>query len=230
MLRILFALLFFTSVLPAQTALSFRPILDGRVLRSGADNAAGHDGAVAGARRVEVLRWYLSDIRFLQDGTTVFTPAKRHHLLDLEAPAGLNLQLATPPGLNYDEVSFTLGVDSLTAASGAFGGDLDPTRGMYWTWRSGYINFKLEGTDPECPVRQNRFQFHVGGFQGPFASQREVTLKVSPAAIVPVYLNLDRFFKTVNVKKQYQVMSPNEASAKMADLLAELFSAERQSS
>lgn len=221
--RFLFTILLaLHGALNAQTIVRFEPILNGEplVLSTNDDDSGG---AAAGAKRVEVLRWYLSGPQLLRNGEVVFTPKKRHHLLDSENTETLDLQFNTPAGLNYDEIRFILGVDSLTAAGGAFGGDLDPTMGMYWTWRSGYINFKLEGTAPECPARKHRFQFHVGGFQGPFASQREVRLAVSPAEVIQVAVDLDRFFSSVNLKKQYQVMSPNEGSAELADLLAKVF-------
>ncbi|MFT4749792.1 MAG: hypothetical protein ACI819_000217 [Neolewinella sp.] len=218
----LFLFVVFSPVLPAQTVVKFQPLLNGDVLELG-DGLVTERSQSTGAKQVEVLRWYLSDIEFLRNGKVVFTPKKRHHLLDAEIPKSLDLQLATDTSLLYDELRFTLGVDSLTAASGAFGGDLDPTNGMYWTWRSGYINFKLEGTSPACPARKNRFQFHVGGFHGPFASQRKVSLAVTPAAVIRIDLDFDRFFKAVDLRKQYQVMSPNEASAELADLLAGVF-------
>ncbi len=212
----------FPGSLHAQTVVRFQPLLAGEplVLASGSEDNLG---AAAGARKVEVLRWYLSDLELLRNGRTVFSPQKRHHLLDAEKPESLQLQLNTAPGLAYNELRFTLGVDSLTAAAGAFGEDLDPTNGMYWTWRSGYINFKLEGTVPECPARKNRFQFHIGGFQKPFASQREVRLAVSPAESHVIQVDLDRFFEAVNLKRQYQVMSPSTKSAELADLLVQVF-------
>lgn len=218
----LFFLLALSGSLRAQTVVHFLPTLAGKplVLAQDTDTDLGAD---AGARQVETLRWYLSDLELLRDGKPVFVAKKRHHLLDAAQPESLSLHLPTGPDLHYDELRFILGVDSLTAASGAFGEDLDPTNGMYWTWRSGYINFKLEGSAPECPARKHRFQFHVGGFQGPFASQRQVRLPVSPAEVIRINVNLDRFFKAVDLKKQYQVMSPNAGSAELADLLVELF-------
>lgn len=223
LLRILLLLPFFSGVLSGQTVISFEPVLDGQALVLDAGSATGFEGAAAGAKKVEVLRWYLSNLELLRDGKAVFTPQKRHHLFDAEKPASLRLQLATEPDLSYDELRFTLGVDSLTAASGVFGEDLDPTNGMYWTWRSGYINFKLEGRSPECPARKNRFQFHVGGFQRPFAAQRIVRLAVSPAKNIRIMVDLDRFFAAVDLAEEYQVMSPDVGSAEMANLLVEMF-------
>jgi hypothetical protein len=211
-------ILLFSTLSAQEVTIAFQPMLEGQALQ------LAEEGGAAGAEKVvEALRFYLSDVALLSEGQVVSAADKRHHLLDAAKPETMQLPLSVPEGTAYDELRFTLGVDSLTAASGAFGADLDPTNGMYWTWRSGYINFKLEGTAPECPARKHRFQFHVGGFQGPFNSEREVRLTVNPSSAIPIQINLDHFFDQVDLKEEYQVMSPNEEAMGVADLVAGLF-------
>ncbi|MFK8161878.1 MAG: MbnP family protein [Lewinella sp.] len=214
-----FLFLLLSSALSAQEVrVVFQPILRGESLQ------LAEEGGAAGAKTVvEVLRFYLSDVALLNEGLVVSTSNKHHHLLDDAKPKTMQLPLSVPEGTAYDALRFTIGVDSLTAASGAFGADLDPTNGMYWTWRSGYINFKLEGTSPNCPAWKNRFQFHVGGFQGPFNSEREVLLEVIPGSTIPIRINLDHFFAQTDISKDYQIMSPNEEAMGVADLVVELF-------
>jgi len=65
-----------------------------------------------------------------------------------------------------EKVEVIVGVDSLTNSEGAKGGDLDPIHGMYWTWNSGYIHVKLEGTASWSQARKQRFMYHLGGYQG----------------------------------------------------------------
>jgi hypothetical protein len=223
-LLLLSLLLFPLSSLSAQqVVVEFQPVLRNTPLQ------VADEGGAAGAEKVvEVLRFYLSDVTLLNEGQVVSTSNKRHHLLDAAKPETMHLPLSVQEGGTYDELHFTLGVDSLTAASGAFGGDLDPTNGMYWTWRSGYINFKLEGTSPNCPARKNRFQFHVGGFQGGFNSEREISLEVSPNTVIPVQINLDHFFAKTDLSTNYQIMSPNSRSAALADFLVDLFRVEEE--
>jgi hypothetical protein len=53
---------------------------------------------------------------------------------------------------NYGEItniSFGVGVDSLHNHTGAQEGDLDPSKGMLWTWKTGYIFYKHEGSYSE---------------------------------------------------------------------------------
>jgi hypothetical protein len=46
---------------------------------------------------------------------------------------------------NYDDVSFTLGLDSSKNVSGDLENAYDPLLGMYWAWNTGYVNLKLAG-------------------------------------------------------------------------------------
>ena len=79
--------------------------------------------------------------------------------------------------MRFNTIAFNLGIDSITNVSGAQGGDLDPTKGMYWAWQSGFINIKLQGTSNSCPPPKNEFEFHLGGYQYPFNSLQTIILK-----------------------------------------------------
>ena len=59
------------------------------------------------------------------------------------------------------------------------GGDLDPTKGMYWAWQSGYINFKMEGSCSQCLATKNNFEFHLGGYQQPFYAMQTIELNTT---------------------------------------------------
>jgi len=48
-------------------------------------------------------------------------------------------------------------VDSLANVSGAMSNDLDATKGMYWSWQSGFINLKIEGKSASCKTRKINF-------------------------------------------------------------------------
>jgi hypothetical protein len=49
-------------------------------------------------------------------------------------------------------IRFLLGVDSARNVSGIQTGALDPARGMFWTWNSGYVMAKIEGSSPSAHV------------------------------------------------------------------------------
>ncbi|MEM8897198.1 MAG: MbnP family protein [Bacteroidota bacterium] len=173
--------------------------------------------------QIEAFKVYLSRFILWEEGELVYDEPNSFHLLDAEDPASLKFSLTLPEGLSYTNLSFSLGIDSLTSVSGVFGGDLDPTNGMYWSWQSGYINFKLEGTSPDCPARHNRFQYHIGGYNPPFNMLREVSLAVSSKGIIPIEIELDKFLGPIDLTSCYQIMSPSKQAMELADLLPTLF-------
>ncbi len=171
----------------------------------------------------DAIRFYVSNFQFFQDEVFVASLQKKHHLIDLENPASLKIDLEENANLNFNKIKFDFGIDSLTNVSGAFGGDLDPTNGMYWTWQSGYINFKLEGVTPSCPARKNFFQFHLGGYQAPFANAQNVELPILDKKNITIELPVDQLLEKINFKETYQIMSPNQQAVDMAQLIASIF-------
>lgn len=125
---------------------------------------------------LDAFRFYLSGITLLRKGDAIWEEANSYHLIDAADPNSLQIELPSEDPILYDAIRFQLGIDSVTNVSGVFGGDLDPTKSMYWAWQSGYINFKLEGSSPNSPARNNAFQFHLGGYAAPFANMQTITL------------------------------------------------------
>ena len=94
---------------------------------------------------------------------------------------------------------------------------------MYWTWQSGYINFKLEGTSSLCPARKNKFYWHIGGYSPPYNTLRQVSLKTNGK----VSIQLDKLFEEIDISEEYQIMSPNDNAVQIADKLVFLFNTTR---
>lgn len=115
---------------------------------------------------VSKFRYYISNIVFTGKSTgskpvlldTCF-------LIDEMKPASKQVQLPVPAG-SYDTISFLLGVDSIKNISGAQSGVLDPLLDMFWTWNSGYVMAKLEGTSPLSKLPRHMIEYHIGGFAG----------------------------------------------------------------
>lgn len=100
---------------------------------------------------ISSLKFYLSDIALYQDEKPVFLFQKKYHLYDIQDSNTFVILETIPASLAYNTIKFSIGIDSTTNVSGAIEGSLDPMFGMYWTWQSGYINFKLEGIASRCP-------------------------------------------------------------------------------
>jgi pyruvate/2-oxoglutarate dehydrogenase complex dihydrolipoamide acyltransferase (E2) component len=65
----------------------------------------------------------------------------------------------------YTAIEYTIGVDSTRNVSGAQTGALAPSNGMFWSWLTGYIFIKAEGTSPESGASNGEFKYHIGGFK-----------------------------------------------------------------
>ncbi|HEX2898536.1 MAG TPA: MbnP family protein [Bacteroidia bacterium] len=173
---------------------------------------------------VEALRFYVSDLQLLDGEKVAGSAESRFLLVDAENAASRKVAVPLKGGAAFDRIRFNLGIDSLTQVSGAMGGVLDPTTGMYWAWQSGYIHFKLEGNAAHCPARNHVFQFHLGGYLPPFAALQSVELPIGrEAGEMVIDLPIDRFLEGIDLGVTYEVMRPCEAAVGLSGKVADSF-------
>ena len=173
--------------------------------------------------KFEVLKFYISGIQLLNDNNIAYSETNSFHLIDVFDKNSISCSLTIPSAISYNEIKFNLGIDSITNSSGVMGGDLDPTKGMYWTWQSGYINFKMEGIGSACTTRNHGFQFHIGGYQAPFNTLQTIRLKVNKEDLLQIFIDIKRFFETVDLVSHNHIMSPNKEALNFSVLLAKCF-------
>lgn len=150
------------------------------------DNRAGSDDLVFGTNyttpngesvNFSKFNYYISNVVFIKtDGSEYVVPKDScYHLVMESDPETAELTINNVPGGDYNGVRFIIGVDSLKSTTDISQrtGDLDPADAasdMYWTWNSGYIFYKLEGTSPSAPydsmMGMSMFYYHIGGFGG----------------------------------------------------------------
>lgn len=172
------------------------------------------------------IKFYLSSFRFHFSDNSVYKMKNSYHLIDLTNKT----QNISFPKLNLDnkalkKIQFNIGVDSLMSVSGAMKNDLDPINGMYWAWQSGYINFKIEGTSSSCMTRNNKFQFHVGGYLKPNYAMRTIVLNIKENNVNEINLGLDieNLFQTISLKEMNTIMIPGNEAMIFADLFSKAF-------
>ena len=170
--------------------------------------------------KIETLSFYISGIELLNSGVSVWKEKNSFHLIDVSKKNAINI----PSNIKYDHIKFNLGIDSVTNVSGAMGGDLDPTKGMYWTWQSGYINFKLEGNSNLCATKKSEFQFHLGGYQYPANSLQTIQLSTKENQNINIVLDLEKVFSQINLSKQNHIMMPGKEAVSISKNIAHLFS------
>lgn len=109
------------------------------------------------------LRYYISNIKLKKTDGTWYVEPESYYIVDASSESGRTLEIKNIPAGEYIELRYTVGVDSARNVSGAQTGALSPSHGMFWSWNTGYIMIKAEGTSPQSP--NGSFSFHLGGFR-----------------------------------------------------------------
>lgn len=173
---------------------------------------------------INQLRFYISNFTFIDVNGNQSISDQHYFLIDFEDTLSLSRSINLNKQAELKQINFTIGVDSSKQSQGAHGGDLDPTKAMYWSWQSGYINFKLEGKSKKCPARNNTFQFHIGGFQAPYNTIQKVSFALGSKQKIVFKLDLNKILTKENIAKNFQVMSPNKKAMNFSNQLPQLFS------
>ncbi|CAN5612945.1 hypothetical protein BH23THE1_BH23THE1_11470 [soil metagenome] len=128
------------------------------------------------------FKYYFSNIKLKDDKGTWWSDPDSYYIIDatVSKPA---IQLQIPPG-KYIEISYTIGVDSLRNFSGAQGGALSPSNGMFWSWQTGYIHMISEGQSPQIDRPNKNFIHHLGGFLDPFNIVKVITSTMPKPLII----------------------------------------------
>lgn len=172
------------------------------------------------------FKFYISNIALYKNKQKVFTEKNSYHLVDVTNKKGLNFNLAISKKADFNYIQFNLGIDSATNATGVRGGDLDPTKGMYWAWHSGYINFKLEGNSNLCATRNHAFEFHLGGYKAPYSSLQTIRLAIKDKAKCKLVVDIVKFLQQINIAGINQIMTPGKDAVSLSEKAAAVFSIE----
>ena len=176
---------------------------------------------------IETFKYYISNIEVQYSDKTTAKPKNNYHLVDIENPASLSIPIEKKQNKLISKITFDIGVDSIASVSGALAGDLDPAKGMYWAWQSGYINMKIEGKSTSCKTRKNQFHFHLGGYMKPNYGLRTVILEaLKPVETLEIVVDLEKLFSEIELKKTNSIMIPGQKAMTMSDLAAKMFTLE----
>ena len=176
---------------------------------------------------IETFKFYVSNIEIQFTDNTRIKPQNKYHLIDIENPNSLSIPIALKQNKAIAKVTFNIGIDSTASVSGALAGDLDPSKGMYWAWQSGYINMKIEGKSNSCKTRKNQFHFHLGGYLKPNCALRTVVLETTKSTeTIEIAVDLEKLFSGIDLSKTNSIMIPGQKAMTMADLTAKMFTVE----
>lgn len=198
---------------------------------------------------VSLLQYYISNIELHKtNGEKLVIPKGQSFFLIRQSANDSRLIRLHVPAGSYSAISFLVGIDSLTSTLPieARTGVLDPGsgmangEGMYWTWNSGYIFFKMEGTSPSIPPDKTGFreyQYHIGGYGGyntptinnirrvtiPLPSNAPLRMRDNKKSIVHIRFEATEVVKHIDLKQQHHIMLAPE-SRRIADNYAAAFS------
>ena len=177
--------------------------------------------------KIAVFKMYVSNVTLKSNVKLESINLPNYFLVDAEDTSTLNLSLSNILPSTYHQLQFLIGIDSLTNVSGALDGDLDPIKGMFWAWNTGYISAKMEGNFKNGNISKNKFEFHIGGYQKPYESSRKIILNFPDIKVVAnetleieCYVNLAEWFNgntTIQLTQLNTVVHPCKTSSQLAD-------------
>ena len=126
------------------------------------------------------LDYYLSNMALVREDGFVWEAPESYHLIRTSEGVMSSILLDSIPEGDYTSVQFLFGVDSTRNVSGAQEGALAVSNQMFWSWSTGYIFLKAEGSTHR---QSNGFVYHVGGFQGVNSAIRPISLSFGPSRL-----------------------------------------------
>lgn len=108
------------------------------------------------------FRFYVSNIKFKNTDGEWWAEPESYYIVNGVSKDLSKLLINSLPIGSYTEMEFTFGVDSFRNVAGAQTGALATTNDLFWSWSTGYIMMKAEGTANDSMD----FSYHLGGFYG----------------------------------------------------------------
>jgi hypothetical protein len=173
---------------------------------------------------IETYKYYISNFRLKKSDGTWWSHPDSYFLVNQNVEGSNVLSLTGVPFGNYTDISFVMGVDSTKNVSGPQSGALSTANGMFWSWSSGYIMLKIEGTSPQI-TSGNVFSYHLGGFQGAYNIVKSLDynfgsteLNVTSSNLAQVYMliNTEKLFDGVGSVTNGSTSSPGNVALNMA--------------
>ncbi|MEZ5046629.1 MAG: MbnP family protein [Chitinophagaceae bacterium] len=143
----------------ADVILKFTNVANGKAI---VKDQMDYSNAFGSTFSISLLKYYVTNVVLVKDDGSEHKVAN-YDLIDAFDPAQFStVDLADVPGGNYKTIRFYLGVDKSRNHNGAQDGDLDPINNMIWTWNTGYLFFKHEGSFKDINGATQMLQYHLG--------------------------------------------------------------------
>ncbi|MBC7449675.1 MAG: hypothetical protein H7330_16615 [Hymenobacteraceae bacterium] len=177
--------------------------------------------------RLDKFVYYVSNIKLRRADGTAWAEPHSYHLLRVAGIPADNptVAVAAVPVGAYTAIEFSIGVDSAANHHGDQQGALSPNEGMIWNWNTGYRFWVLEGDFLPAGDTARTILHHIGAdrlyrtVRLPFPTAPTVTTTTAPTA--HVYVDVTRFFTSVNLADPQQRNSMTTTDATLLPRLAD---------
>ncbi len=173
--------------------------------------------------KIEVLKFYIAHVMVSGECDDHPSNIDDYSLVDFFediAPIKIYNPCFISPSKN---LTFQLGVDSAIQEVGVQSGVLDPMKGMYWTWNSGYIHFKLELKDTTSRGPDREIILHLGGYRGDQSTIQQVLCKNLSIENNQLYFDIKPLIDYCQSQGIHKVMSPGKESVELSKIIAHSF-------
>jgi hypothetical protein len=183
---------------------------------------------------ISQFKYYITNISLIAANGAEEKIPDTWFLVNQKMDSSLVLSLSVA-GRQFTAIKFLIGVDSIHNVSGVQTGALDPANAMFWTWNTGYVMAKLEGTSPLSKEPGTGVSYHIGGFRTGENTIREIVLRfpmplvLSDTAASEIEIDADamKWFDGVHPFKIAEIpycTTPGKLAVSIADNYATMFS------
>jgi hypothetical protein len=180
---------------PSQPSVNvvFHTLVNGQEVQPGvAYNRSGGE-----TFQIDLMKYYISHCALVNSaGDSLML--NEHTLID---PINKNKEFTLSKGDlgSFQSMRFLFGVDELHNHSGNQEGDLDPVNGMIWTWSTGYIFYKHEGTFLDSLGNSQPLLYHFGSDRALVSVEMPITIQLKNdfQYEIHVHFNLDSFYSGI---------------------------------
>ncbi len=177
---------------------------------------------------VSSFRYYISNITLVDEKNNLQNHFEdQYFLIDQADSISQNIKLQTSLK-EITAINFMIGIDSMKNVQGVQTGILDPAKGMFWVWNTGYVMAKLEGNSNIVNAPRHAFSLHIGGFKTRQNTARIIHLNISNnTGIIKINADINHWFKSQHdlpLKENFFCHEPGNLAMKYADNYATMFS------
>lgn len=171
---------------------------------------------------VKKFKYYISNVILTDSETnTQYVETDSYHLMGQDFNSAIELGMI--PSANYDQITFSIGVDEVANSRTDQTGDLDPNNDMAWNWNSGYKFVVLEGEFIHQSTQERTgLVFHIGNNQ----NYATVTLPLSglaagKSASISLETAIDELFSNPNTLVPSNLASTTVMGGPVADQIGQ---------